>query len=102
MIQNFKPTPAATVNIDVSSSSQRVRISGPRCDAVRIENLGTATVWIDFGDVTIAATTISSMPFAAGKTEVLRFANKSGADLYVAGIAAASTGKVYFTPGTGN
>jgi hypothetical protein len=42
------------------------------------------------------------MPVGPGVTEILRFANKDGSALYATAIAAASTGKIYFTPGTGN
>ena len=98
MANAFLPVAGKTVNINVSSSSQRVLLGNP--DSVRVMNNGTATVWIDFGDVTVAATTTTSVPVGPGVTEVLRF-QSNGGPLYVAAIAAGSTGIIYFTPGNG-
>jgi hypothetical protein len=102
MIQAFRPTPAATVNIDVASTTGRVLITADSCNAIRVMNNGTATAWIGFGDITATAAIATGMPVGPGVTEILRFTNKSGAALYATAIAAASTGKIYFTPGTGN
>lgn len=93
----FQPA-GATVNIDVSSSSQRVLLGSP--DSVRIMNNGSATVWLNFGDVTVTATTSAGFPVGPGVTEVVRFQRLGGA-AYVAAIAAGATGIVYFTPGNG-
>lgn len=102
MIQPFRPSPAATVNIDVSSSSQAVKIAdGVGIVHVRVMNNGSATAWITFGSSTVTAVATSSVPVASGGTEVFSFANNDGSALYVAAIAAASTGKIYFTPGVG-
>lgn len=101
-MQAFRPTPNATVNIDVSSSNQRVVITDGAANAVRVMNNGTATVWIDFGPVAVTAALATSMPVGPGVTEVLRFQTKDGSRLYAAAIAAGSTGKIYFTPGNGN
>ena len=92
----FQGNTAATVNIDVSSSSQRVAIPNNN-SSVRVVNNGTATVWIAFGDVTVTASLTTSMPIGPGVIEVLRLSNAG----YVAAIAAGSTGKIYFTPGEG-
>ena len=102
MIQPFRPTPGATVNIDVSASTQRVLITPDSANSIRVMNNGSATVWIGFGDVTVTATLATAMPVGPGTTEVLRFSNKSGSALYATAIAAAATGKIYFTPGTGH
>lgn len=101
MQQPFRANPAGTVNIDVSASNQRVLITQDAANAVRVMNNGTATVWIEFGDVTVTATTTTGLPVGPGTTEVLRFRNDSGAPLYAAAIAAGATGRVYFTPGNG-
>ncbi len=101
MQQAFRPTPAATVNIDVSSSSQRVLITADAANAIRVMNNGTATVWIGFGTITATAAVATGMPVGPGTTEVLRFQNKDGSALYATAIAAGSTGKIYFTPGNG-
>lgn len=101
MQQAFRPTPAATVNIDVSGSSQRVLITADSCNAIRVMNNGTATAWIGFGDVTVTSAVATGMPVGPGRDYIFRFTNKSGSALYATAIAAGATGKIYFTPGTG-
>jgi hypothetical protein len=102
MSDAFRPNTGATVNIDVSSSSQRIQVYPERGPiSVRIMNNGSATVWLSFGDETVAATTTAGFPVGPGVTEVLTFDNTGGGTLYVAAIAAGSTGKIYFTPGRG-
>jgi hypothetical protein len=98
----FSPRVSSTVNIDVSASSQRVKICDDNSEAdVRITNDGTATVWIEFGTVTATASLTTSVPVGPGVTEILRSGIREGSPLYVAAIAAGSTGKIYFTPGAG-
>lgn len=100
-MEPFRPFAGKTVNISVSSSSQRVEVGA--CGSVRVMNNGTATVWVDFGDVTITAATTTSFPVGPGVTEVLSFPRSvDGARRYAAAIAAGSTGSIYFTPGEGN
>lgn len=101
MQQAFRPTPNATVNIDVSGSSQGVLVTPDAANAIRVMNNGTATAWINFGPSSVTAAVATSMPVGPGTTEVLRFQNKDGSPLYVAAIAAGATGKIYFTPGNG-
>lgn len=98
-VQPFAPYPAATVNINVSSSTQRVLI-GTSAPCIRIMNNGTATVWVNFGDVTVTASTTTGMPVGPGVTEVIKYDGNGGA-IYAAAIAAGSTGSIYFTPGLG-
>lgn len=100
MGQPFKAT-GATVNIDVSSSNQEVKISDAKGGIdVRIVNNGTATAWVAFGVTGGAATLAGSMPVGPGVHEV-QHAPELGTALYAQVIAAGSTGKIYFTPGTG-
>ena len=95
--QPFRPTGGATVNIDVASSTANVALTSGI--AQRIMNDGTATVWIKFGpDNTVAATLAAGMPVGPGVHEVITPPCDS---THVAVIAAGSTGKVYFTAGTG-
>jgi hypothetical protein len=96
----FQPTPASTVNIDVASSSANVLVNASSGGGqVRIMNNGSATVWVKFGtDNTVAATTASGFPVGSGGTEVVTVPL---GPIYVAAIAAGSTGKIYFTPGSG-
>ena len=98
----FSPAiPGRTVSINVSSSSQAVRVSDNGPDSVRVMNNGTATVWIAFGGPTITASASTHLPVGPGVTEVFTFRNLDGSDLWIAAIAAGSTGLIYFTPGTG-
>lgn len=96
----FVPS-GATVNIDVSSSSQRIAIES--ASQVRVMNNGTATVWIAFGGSTVTTTAAAGMPVGPGVTEVLNFDGPTGANpnRNVAVIAAGATGRIYFTPGIG-
>ena len=99
----FTPQNAATVNIDISSSNQRVKYSNDGfSQQVRVMNNGTATAWIAFGDVTITAALATGIPVGPGVTEVYSITSTPGTSLYAAAIAAGSTGKIYFTPGVGN
>ncbi len=96
----FVPKPAGTVNIDVSNATQAVALACPLTETqIRVMNNGTATVWINFGISTVTAVLATSMPVGPGVTEVLTI--RVGAAPYVAAIAAGSTGKIYFTPGSG-
>lgn len=94
----FKPEGANT-KITVSSSASAATKLSDNPDCVRICNTGTATVWVKFGDSSVAATT-SDYPVPAGMTEVIRPAPTTR-PLYVSVIAAGSTGDIYFTPGSG-
>jgi hypothetical protein len=90
----------ATVNIDVSSSTGAVQIAAGDNSIfqVRVMNNGTATAWIAFGTATLSATTTAGIPIGPGVTEVF---SVSANPVWVAAIAAGSTGKIYFTPGSG-
>ena len=95
----FSPT-AATVNIDVSTSSQEITLGN--CDQFRLCNNGSATVWCQLGDVDVEAAVASGFPVTPGMVEVLTIPQSlQGEPVYVAVIAAGSTGRIYFTPGTG-
>ena len=98
----FQPRHLATVNIDVSTSNQRVAIPGVRPCAVRVMNNGSATAWIEFGDSSVVASASTCMPIGPGLSEIVIASPVMpvAGDLYVAAIAAGSTGKIYFTPGS--
>lgn len=96
----FIPIVAATVNIAVSAASQRVAVSARSGGSVRVMNNGTATVWIDFGSVSVTAALATSMPIGPGVIEVLQCPDV-GTAINVAVIAAGATGTIYFTPGEG-
>lgn len=98
----FSPTGDDTAQINVGASSGRVKLgdmSGPI--QIRFMNNGTATVWIKFGDVTVTADTTNDIPVAPGYTGGFTIIPPTSGPLYVAAIAAASTGIIYFTPGVG-
>lgn len=101
----FLPAHVATVNIDVSSSNQRIAITkAGKCSCVRVMNNGSATVWIEFGDSAVAAALATGIPIGPGGVEVFTgnlVGPGAGDDLYAAAIAAGSTGKIYFTAGDG-
>ena len=100
MSEAFLPATGSTVNISVASSSANVQVTGTGTSGVsqvRIMNDGTATVWIKHGTDNTVTATISNLPIGAGATEVLSFQNPC----WIAAIAAGSTGKIYFTPGSG-
>lgn len=102
--QPFKPRGnAMTVNIDVSASSQNVLVATTAgAGVVRIYNAGSAPVWIEFVSTSSGAAAVATgMPIAPGSVEVLTATTRATDPLYVAAIAAAATGKIYFTPGEG-
>jgi hypothetical protein len=102
MTRSFSPAQNKTVSIDVSATSQRVLVGN--CNApmtVRIMNNGTATVWINWGDVTVTATTANSLPVGPGVHEVLTLSPDQGGLLYIAAIAAGVSGRIFFTEGYG-
>lgn len=90
----------ATVNIDVSNTSQRVALggSGNGYRQINIMNDGTETVWIAFGDSTVSTAATTGKPIGPGADLVATVPNGV---TYVAAIAAAATGKIYFTPCSG-
>lgn len=100
--RSFSPVTAGTVNINVSGTSQSVFVENRNSPiTVRIVNNGTATVWINSGSSTVAATTATGFPVGPGVHEVLTFSPGTNGDLYIAAIAAGATGNIYFTPGVG-
>jgi hypothetical protein len=102
MVRSFSPAKDNTVNINVSGSSQRVLVAKRNSPiSVRIMNNGTATVWVNGGDVTVTATTTTGVPVGPGVHEVLTFSPGQDGKLYIAAIAAGATGRIYFTEGEG-
>jgi hypothetical protein len=102
MNRSFSPAQNNSVSIDVSATSQRVLVGN--CNApmtVRIMNNGTATVWINWGDVTVTANTTNSLPIGPGVHEVLTFSPDQGGLLYIAAIAVGVSGRIFFTQGQG-
>ena len=96
----FSPS-GSTVNIDVAATTANVALGGNyNGGQLRIMNNGTATVWVNIGSSSVTAALATGFPVGPGVTEVLSLPSSDGAS-HVAAIAAGSTGKIYFTPGTG-
>lgn len=96
----FAPDQAATVSISATNSSARVQVrtnTTARSHHFRIFNASTVTVFIETGDVSIAASATTGYPVAAGTVEVIT----SHGDYAAAITAAAGTNTIYFTPGEG-
>jgi hypothetical protein len=102
MIRSFAPAQEKTVSIDVSATSQRILIGNTNSPlTIRVMNNGTATVWLNWGDVTVNATVANSLPIGPGVHEVLTLSPDQGGLLYIAAIAAGASGRIYFTQGSG-
>lgn len=103
-IKAFKPTDAATVNIDISNSNQRIALYKQRREIqVYVYNDGSATAWIAFGDANVVASTSTGIPIGTkqGRVFTVSIPETLHPPIYAAAIAAGSTGKIYFTPGEG-
>lgn len=98
----FASTANTTVNINVSASSQSVRLVNRQAPvAVRVVNNGLATVWIGWGGPSASVTTSTGLPIGPGVHEVLTMEPDLNGELYIAAIAAGATGIIYFTSGEG-
>lgn len=96
----FQPS-NPTVNINVSASSQNIKIyDGSAIRQVRVLNNGSATVWITFGGSAVTSSLATGMPIRAGSDYIFSAPPESGT-LYAAAIAAGATGNIYFTWGSG-
>jgi len=95
----FSPKPAGSARINVSSSSQSVQVANRDRRIVRVHNDGTATVWLAFGNSAVTAAVATGLPVGPGVSILLDVGSGDGTALYMAAIAAASTGYVYATPG---
>lgn len=96
----FSPT-GSTVNLAVTNSTGSVALPQAGNKGlwnVRVNNLGSATVFINFGTSAVTATTAAGMPITAAAPEV--FSVPDGAT-HVAAITASGTATVYFTASTG-
>ena len=97
----FDPLLSDTTALVVSSTTARAAftleggVQGAR--TLRVFNATAVTVFIQFGDSTVVATT-AKMPIPAGAVEVFSI----GGSTYIAGITISGTCTVYATPGRGN
>src|SRR5262249_25769950 len=88
--------PGATTDLSGASSgtTRSARIGGV---SVRVYNATATTVFIQFGNSTVAATT-SNMPIPAGAIETFQI---GPGVTHIAGITSTGTGTLYATPGMG-
>ncbi len=98
-INAFRPQPAATVSLAVTSVTGSVALVG-NATVYRLFNAGTANVFIEFGTSTITAVLATAMPLAAGATEFIRAPTANTAP-YVAALTSAGTATLYATAGEG-
>ena len=100
----FTPT-GNSATIAVAATTANVAVGGTNrfaFDTIRVMNNGTATAWIAIGAASVTVAAASGIPVPPGGVEVLGVADSlQAAQVYVAVIAAAATGSLYFTPGTG-
>lgn len=89
----FAPTGQATVSATTTTSRVALASVGP---TALVTNNGAVTAYINFGDVTVTATT-SSYPVNAGQS----IAFNVGSNTYIAGITGSSTASIAVTTGTG-
>lgn len=96
-INAFSPR-GPTVSLAVTGATGRVQVQSSDTNSpnMRVYNSGTVVVFLACGDVTVIATTTSSMPIAPGTVEVI-----GCAQLYIAGISGGTAATVYLTPGSG-
>lgn len=94
----FFPKAGGTVNIASGASSAAVQFqTAPALSRhCRVTNTGTVTVFVEFGQSGVTASTSTSMPVLANEVEIFSVGNAQ----YVAAISASSA-TVYFTPGEG-
>lgn len=90
-----------TVNIAVTASSQSLTIPGVPYGtrAVRIVNLGTDTIFIEFQDAATGAAVATSMPMVANTVEVFTLPNDKLTIKVIGAAGALST--MYVTYGEG-
>lgn len=96
MSETFQPLDA-TVNIDISGTSQPVKICDAGVEVIRVFNDGTATAWIAFAAATLTTAAAAGIPIGTKQEAFIKVPDETA--VWVAAIAASTTGKIYFTPG---
>lgn len=99
----FRPEPASTVNLSVTTSSSRVQVLngtyGPSSEpVVRLYNAGSVIVFVNFGNSTVTAAVATGMPIAPGSVEAFAV---DISQTHVAAIVLSGTLTLYATPGVG-
>jgi ABC-type uncharacterized transport system permease subunit len=91
----------ATVNLAVSNVTGNVALTAVGDQGgmeVRLYNAGSATVFVNFGISTVAATAAAGMPLPSGAIEIVTVGPLV---THLAAITAASTATLYATSGRG-
>lgn len=96
----FSPVAASTVTLAVTNSSSRVQFTSVanKRRSVRVANVGPRPIFVEFGDVTVVATTAAGVPVAPGTSEVFGIPSSV---THVAALTASGTATLYTTPGQG-
>lgn len=96
----FTPYGLDTTAVSVSGTTASGALNlptAPSNSSVRVYNGTAVTVFVQFGNSAVAATT-AKMPIPAGAVEVFQIGD---ATTYIAGITASGTGTLYATTGRG-
>lgn len=103
----FVPEPGGTRPVLVGTGTARVSLDGYGGDHLELFNSGTVPVFVQFGDVTVTATTGTasattptkgSYAIGAGIVVIIRKVRESTHMAHISGTAAQT---LYVTPGTG-
>ena len=89
-----------TANLAVTGTSASVAVpsAGVGHGSVRIVNAGTNTIFVEFGNSAVTATTTTSMPILPNTAETFVFRNEN---THVAAIASTTGNTLYVTYGSG-
>ena len=96
----FRQNTASTVTVaaTTTSGSTRVALVGTGCDLC-VQNVGSATAFIEFGDSTVSAATATGFPLLPSAVLVI---GKNPSATHAAAITASGTATVYVTTGEGS
>ena len=98
MASVYSFSPAATVSLAATTTTGRVQLTGIGT-TVEVQNPGTTTAFLKFGDSTVTAAT-TDYPLLAGQAKLI--VRNPTDQTYVAGIMASGTATLYFTTGDGS
>lgn len=105
----FNPS-GPTINVDAATSAPAgLQASGVRAEQYRIQNNGTVTAFVAFGDDASEAQSNAVIPTGGGNNAKNSFPLPAGAievisgpiDCYWSAITASGTAEIYITPGKG-
>lgn len=97
----FRPIlsgPNQILSYNISANGTSAQQTLPGASSIRIANLGTVTIFINFGTKAVIAVAATDMPIPAGIVEVISLPN--GAE-YIAAITAGTAATLNIIPGDG-